>query len=202
MKKIHLFFILFILFSCSESDIEQFDYGEYGQEDIATDASGREYPLLDPYKIYCSGGWGRKFCRFLSRYDETTWTDTENYYSDFSDIKFANFPNQYFISFFNLDKISSYCEGWKLGETTYNGIKWNIEIKKDEVDVFWFEYDYYGSGEEIEYSITYKYEVIDGLLHFSSSEGQSFIFKPSERNYSVDFLDTNEIISLEGCMFD
>ena len=70
------------------------------------------------------------------------------------------------------------------------------------MDVFWFEYDYYGSGEEIEYSITYKYEVIDGLLHFSSSEGQSFIFKPSERNYSVDFLDTNEIISLEGCMFD
>ena len=67
----------------------------------------------------------------------------------------------------------------------------------------WFEYDYYGSSEEIEYSITYKYEVIDGLLHFSSTEGegQTFIFHPSEKKYSEDFLDTDEIIRLEGCLF-
>ena len=32
-----------------------------------------------------------------------------------------------------------------------------------------------------EYTITYKYEVIDGLLHFSNSEDQSFIFHPSKK---------------------
>ena len=202
MKKLFLLFLVFVLFSCSESD-KGIEHPEFGEQDIATDASGLQYPALDPTVLsYCSQGWGRKFCRFLSKYDETIWADTENYYSDFSDIKFSRFNgDQYFISFFNLDSITSYCEGWKLGETTYDGIKWNIDIKKDQEDEFWFEYDYYGSSEEIEYSITYKYEVIDGLLHFSSSEGQTFIFNPSERNYSEDFLDTSEIIKLDGCMF-
>jgi len=178
---------------------------EYGQQDVATDASGLQYPYLDPTVIsYCSPGWGRKFCRFLRKYDETIWADAENYYSDFSDIKFSNFNGDaYFISFFNLDSIASYCEGLKLGETTSDGIKWNIKIKKDQEDVLWFQYDYYGSSEKIEKTITYKYEVIDGLLHFSSTEGegQTFIFHPSERNYSEDSVDTDEIIRLEGCMF-
>ena len=40
---------------------------------------------------------------------------------------------------------------FKLGETTYDGIKWNIRIKKDEWDLFWFDYDYYGFNEEVEY---------------------------------------------------
>ena len=202
MKKLLLLFSFFVLFSCLKRDIE-IEQLEFGQQDIVTDASGLEYPSLDPTVIsYCGQGWGRKFCRFLSKYDGTIWADAENYYSDFSDIKFSKFSNDpYFISFFNLDSIASYCEGWKLGETTYDGIKWNIEIKKDKEDEFWFAYDYYGSSEEIEYSITYKYEVIDGLLHFSSSEGQTFIFNPSERNYTQDFVDTDEIIRLEGCMF-
>ena len=95
----------------------------------------------------------------------------------------------------------SYCDGWKLGETTYNEIRWNIKIKKDEFDVLKFDYEYYGSSAEIEYTITYKYEVIDGLLHFSSTEGQTFIFTPSQRNYTEEFLDTGEIIYLEGCIF-
>ena len=38
----------------------------------------------------------------------------------------------------------------------YDGIKWDNEIKKDEEDVFWFDYDYYVTCDEIEYSITYK----------------------------------------------
>jgi hypothetical protein len=190
------------MFSCLKRDIEV-EQLEYGEQDIATDASGLQYPALDPTVIsYCGPGWGRKFCRFLSKYDGTIWTDTENYYSDFSDIKFSKFSNDpYFISFFNFDSITSYCKGWKLGEATYNGIKWNTEIKKDQADEFWFKYDYYGTSEEIEYSITYKYEVIDGLLHFSSTEGQTLIFYPSERNYSVDSVDTGEIIRLEGCLF-
>ena len=122
----------------------------------------------------------------------------------------------YFISFFNIDNTASYCDGWKLGETTYDGIKWNIRIKKDEWDLFWFDYDYYGFNEEVEYTISYKYEVIDSLLHFSSNKikknnskdlvdtseiDQTFIFSPSEKNYSKDFVDTGEIILSEGCMF-
>jgi len=207
MKKLLLLFLVFVLFSCSErdseSDIQQFESDQSGQQDIVTDAYGVQYPGLEPPAYqYCGPGWGAKMCRFLTKYDGTVWADADNYYSDFSDVKFEKFSSgSHFISFFNLDSITSYCEGWKLGETIYNGIKWNVEIKKDEEDVLWFQYDYYGASEEIEYSITYKYEVIDGLLHFSSSEGQTFIFHPSERNYSEDFLNTNEIIRLEGCMF-
>ena len=198
MKKLLLLFLPFALFSCSESDIEQY---ESGQQNYAIDASGRQYDL-DPLEEYCGPGWGRKFCRFLRKYDGTIWADADNYHSDFSDIKFSNFSyNDYFISFFNIDSTASYCEGWKLGETTYNGIKWNIRIKKDQEDVLWFDYDYYGSSKEIEYTISYKYEVIDGVLNFSSTEGQTFVFNPSERNYSKDSVDTDEIIVLEGCMF-
>lgn len=202
MKKLPLLFLVFVLLSCSESH-KDIEHPEFGEQDFVTDASGVQYPGLDPPSYqYCGPGWGAKFCRFLSKYDGTIWADAENYYSDFSDIKFAKFSSgNHFISFFNLDSIVSYCEGWKLGETTYGGIKWNIEIKRDEEDILWFEYHYYGSSEEIEYTITYKYEVIDGLLHFSSTEGQTFIFHPSERNYSEDFVDTGEIIVLEGCMF-
>ena len=206
MKKLLLLFFFFVLFSCSESVIEQSESGQTVPDewrDVVTDASGREYPFLDPTVVsYCGPGWGRKMCRFLDKYEGTIWADAENYYSDFSDIKFSNFlSDRYFISFFTLDSIASYCEGWKLGETTYDGIKWNIKIKKDEKDALWLGYDYYGSSEEIEYTINYKYEVIDGLLHFSSNDGQTFIFHPSEKNYSEDSVDTDEIIRLEGCMF-
>ena len=200
-KKSLLLILVFILFSCSESD-KGVEHPEFGEQDYATDASGLQYPGLDPPSYqYCGPGWGRKFCRFLTKYDETSWADTENYYSDFSDVRFSRFYDQYFISFFNLDPIASYCEGWKLGENTRDGIKWNIEIKRDEEDILWFDYDYYGSSEEIEYSIVYKYEVIDGLLHFSSSDNQTFIFHPSEKNYTEGILNTEEIIYLQGCMF-
>ena len=63
------------------------------------------------------------------------------------------------------------------------------------------DYDYYGDGDEIEYSITYTYEVIDGLLHFSSTDRQTFILQPSDKNYLNGSIDTDEIIQLEGCTF-
>ena len=100
------------------------------------------------------------------------WADTENYYSNFSDIKFER-NGPVFISFFNIDNDISYCKGWKKRENIYDGIKWFITIKKDEEDVLWFDLDYYGTNQEIEYTITYKYEVIDGLLHFSNTEDQN-----------------------------
>lgn len=208
MKKSLLLFLIFGLFSCTESDIVQVDAGRTLvplpsiPHDTVTDIYGVQYPTLDPSVIYCGPGWGIKMCRFLNKYDGTIWSDADNYYSEFSDIKFSSFSyNRHFISFFKLDTISSYCEGWKLGEETYNGEKWNIEITKDQEDVFWFDYDYYGTSEEIEYTTTYKYEVIDGLLNFSSTDNQSFIFTPSERNYSAGSLETDEIISTIGCLF-
>jgi len=136
---------------------------------------------------------------FLSKHDGTVWADSENYYSAFSDIKFKN--DEYFISFFNIDVTSSYCEGWKKGLTIYDGVKWNIKITKDQEDILWFDYHYYGFSEQIEYTISYKYELVDGTLNFSSSENKTFIFSPSDRNYSKDFIDTAEIIELEGCSF-
>ncbi len=207
MKKLLLLFLLFGLFSCMGKDIEPFEPGQSGQSggqygpNIVTDVYGVQYPSLDPTVIYCGPGWGAKMCHFLHKHDGTVWADAENYYSDFSDIKLSNFWGLHFISFFNLDSTTSYCEGWKLGETTYDGIKWNIKIRKDQEDAFWFDYDYYGSSQEIEYTITYKYEVIDGLLHFSSTDGQAFIFHPSEKNYSENFVGTGEIIESEGCLF-
>ena len=85
-------------------------------------------------------------------------------------------------------------------ENIYDGIKWYITIKKDEEDILWFDLDFYGSSQEIEY-ITYKYEVINGLLHFSNTEDQKFIFHPSDKNYSRKLIDTGEIIEQEGCLF-
>ena len=211
MKKILLLFLFFVVFSCMKSEVTQH---WYENKNAAVDAQGLVYYFLDQSRLdYCSGG-SRKFCRFLDKYDGTIWADAENYYSDFSDIKFSN--NLYFISFYNLDNSASYCEGWKVGETTYDRIKWNIRIKRDEWDLFWFDYDYYGFSEEIEYTISYKYEVIDDLLHFSRTKieknnskdvadtgeiDQTFIFSPSKKNYSKDLVDTGEIIVFEGCMF-
>ena len=197
MKKLFVMSLCIIMFSCFKTDIVQY---VTANTDPYTFASGQQLTGLSASNsVFCNPtGFGRKACKFLSKYDGSIWADAENYYSDFSDIKFLNEP--YFISFFNIDNDISYCKGWKPGKNTYDGIKWNIKIKKDEWDELWFDYDYYGKSDEIEYSITYKYEVIDGLLHFSSTDNQTFIFHPSDKNYSKGFIDTEEIIELEGCM--
>ena len=198
VKKILLLFLFIVTFSCMKSEITQH---WYERKNAAIDAQGLQYYFLDGSRLsYCGGGLGRKFCRFLDKYDGTIWEDVENYYSDFSDIKFE-FHGPVFISFFNIDNQVSYCKGWKRDENIYDGIKWNITFKSAEEDVLWFDFDYYGTSQEIEYTITYKYEVIDGLLHFSNSEDQSFIFHPSDKNYSRELIDTDEIIELEGCIF-
>ena len=175
MKKLPFLFSIFVLYSCLHGeDVEYPKLYPQEEEHIATDASGKEYPGLDPWKIYCGPGWGRKFCRFLGQYDGTKWTDGG------SSITFSNFSgDQTFISFSNLDDIAPYGnKGWKLGETIYGDLKWNIEIKKDQVDVLKFSYDYYGSSEEIEYSTSYEFEVVNGGLILSNN-GQTFTFNPS-----------------------
>ena len=191
MKKSLVALLCILMSSCYKADVVQY---QSWNSDPFTKASGYQVNRLPRQYNSFSGA------RFLSKYDDTMWADTENYYSDFSDIKFERF-GPVFISFFNIDNDVSYCKGWKKEENIYDGIKWFITIKKDEEDVLWFDLDYYGSNQEIEYTITYKYEVIDGLLHFSNTEGQEFIFHPSDKNYSKDIVDTGEIIELEGCMF-
>ena len=194
MKKLLIISLCIIFFSCFKSEIIQY---ETANQNPFTFNTGQQLTSLSASNIdFCVVP---KACKFLSKYDGTIWADAENYYSDFSDIKFLNIA--YFISFFNIDNNASYCKGWKKGENTFDGVKWNIKIIKDEWDEFWFDYDYYGTSDEIEYSITYKYQVIDSLLHFSNTEGQTFIFQPSDKNYSKDFLDTGEIIEQQGCMF-
>ena len=185
----------FFVFSCFKTEIVQF---ETANTDPATFANGQQLPTAPrSYLNYCGAP---KSCKFLLKYDDTFWEDTENYYGDFSDIRFSNYA-QYFISFFKIDRDISYCKGFKKGENTTDEIKWNIKITKDEWDELWFYYDYYGTNDDVEYTITYKYEVIDGLLHFSNTEGQEFIFHPSKKNYSKDFLETGNIIEQEGCNF-
>ena len=204
-----------MMFSCLESDIKEIEDLKATIEKLKSDLENIDVDkedviiLLDSLKSrledlkqqieFDSEISKEGSSPFLSKYDGTIWADSENYYSDFSDIKFSN--NEYFISFFNLGVNASYCEGWKKGETVYDGVKWNIEIKRDEEDIFWFDYEYYGTSQEIEYTILYKYEVIDSLLHFSSSDDENFIFSPSEKNYSKDSIDTSEIIEMEGCTF-
>lgn len=165
-----------VFLSCRpEGDVElYYNPGQYGEEIVATDASGKEYPGLDPYEIYCGPGWGRKFCRFLGKHDGTSWTDSG------SRISFSNFSGaDIFMSFSNIDCIAPYGEGWKVGETIYRGVKWNIKIKRDEEDVLWVGYEYYGTGDEVEYSVTYKFEVTNSTLTFSSTDGQTLIFSLS-----------------------
>ena len=191
MKKSLVALLCILMSSCYKADVVQY---QSWNSDPFTKASGYQVNRLPRQYNSFSGA------RFLSKYDDTMWADTENYYSDFSDIKFERF-GPVFISFFNIDNDVSYCKGWKKEENIYDGIKWFITIKKDEEDVLWFDLDYYGSNQEIEYTITYKYEVIDGLLHFSNTEGQEFIFHPSDKKYSRELIDTGEIIEQEGCLF-
>ena len=191
MKKLLAISVSILIFSCIKTDIIQHDTWNL---DPFTKVSGYQVNrLARQYNVFRPG-------IFLNKYDETMWADTENYYSDFSDIKFE-FHGPVFISFFNIDNEVSYCKGWKKDENIYDGKKWNITFKKAEEDVLWFDYDYYGTSQEIEYTITYKYEIIDGLLHFSNTEGQKFIFHPSDKNYTRELIDTDEIIEQEGCRF-
>ena len=191
MKRLLLIPFFTIMFSCFKTEIVQY---ETWNRNPVTKESGLQVNSIQAQNFKFDGG------KFLYKYDETMWADTENYFSSFFDIKFeGNGP--VFISFFNIDNEVSYCKGWKKGENTYEEKKWNIKMKNDEWDILWFDYEYYGTSQEIEYTITYKYEVIDGLLHFSSSDNQTFIFSASDKNYSKGLIDTGEIIEQEGCLF-
>ena len=127
----------FLISSCFKTDVRQY---ESWNQDPFTKTSGYQDNRLPKQYNSFSGA------RFLSKYDDTMWADTVNYYSDFSDIKFER-SGPVFISFFNIDNDVSYCKGWKKEENIYDGIKWYITIKKDEEVILWFDLDYYGTGQ-------------------------------------------------------
>jgi len=142
-------------------------------------------------------------CRFLRKYDGTTWVAFGNGESYLPDVSFSNFSGTpYFISFFSLDTSVSICRGWKLGESnSSDGSKYTVDIRQDDLEVFSFVYRYYGFDDMLDSTTVYKYEVIDGLLLFSSSDGREGTFQPSTRTYSRDSLNTEEIVKREGCFF-
>ena len=68
----------FFVFSCFKTEIVQF---ETANTDPATFANGQQLPTAPrSYLNYCGAP---KSCKFLLKYDDTFWEDTENYYGDF-----------------------------------------------------------------------------------------------------------------------
>ena len=72
-------FIQTLMLSCYKTNVVQY---ETWNQDPATKVSGLQ---INAVQRQYNGGSGKKF---LSKYDETMWADTENYFSSFSDIKF------------------------------------------------------------------------------------------------------------------
>ena len=137
MKKIFLASLCLIHFTCYKTDVIQ--HGTANLDPRQWASGGQINSLSQQYNVFCGGV---KTCKFLYKYDDSMWADTDNYYSDFSDIKFKR-GGPVFISFFNINNDVSYCKGWKGDENVYDGIKWNITFKTNEEDVLWFDYDYY-----------------------------------------------------------
>ena len=79
MLRLFILFLCLSMFSCYKTNVVQY---ETWNQDPFTKASGYQVNLLPRQYNSFSGA------RFLSKYDDTMWTDTENYYSNFSDIKF------------------------------------------------------------------------------------------------------------------
>ena len=121
------YFVVFsslLAFSCYKTNVVQH---ENWNKDPATKESGYQVSILPRQYNVFNGN------RFLRKYDDTMWADTENYYSDFSDIKFKR-GGPVFISFFNINNDVSYCKGWKGDENVYDGIKWNITFKTNNIN--------------------------------------------------------------------
>ena len=122
IKNYILFFLCFILLSCLESDIKEIEDLKATIEKLKSDLENIDVDkedviiLLDSLKSRLedlkqqieleTDKSEEKVSPFLSSHDGTIWADSENYYSDFSDIKFSN--SEYFNSFFNIGVNASY----------------------------------------------------------------------------------------------
>ena len=93
MKRLLLIPFCTIMFSCFKTEIVQY---ETWNRNPLTKESGLQVNSIQAQNFKFDGG------KFLYKYDETMWADSENYFSSFYDIKFeGNGP--VFISFFNID---------------------------------------------------------------------------------------------------
>ena len=90
MKKILLLIPFFVISSCFKSDIVQ---SQTANTDPASMHNGQVYPNSPrSYTNFCAVP---KNCKFLFKYDHTFWSDTENYSSDFSSVRFLNLNNNF-----------------------------------------------------------------------------------------------------------
>ena len=204
VKKLFPLLLPLALFACWAGDPEPVvpdRSGPAASPYVVTDVYGRKYPTLDPSKIYCGPGWGAKMCHFLYHHDETVWTNPAGTSSDYPDIKFSNFTSPFFIAFLRVDSTAFRCESWQLGETNLGGSKWAVVIRKDRENMLWFDYTYFGSGAEGERTTTYKFERIDGLLHFSSTDGRSLVYHPSDKDYAALAAAADEVLVVGECLF-
>ena len=81
MLRLFILFLCLSMFSCYKADVVQ--YQTWNQDPLTKESGYQVNRLQRQYNVFDGG-------RFLYKYDDTMWTDTENYYSDFSDIKFKN----------------------------------------------------------------------------------------------------------------
>ena len=72
-------FSCLVMISCYKTNVVQY---ETWNQDPTTKVSGLQINAVQRQYNVVSGK------KFLSKYDETMWADTENYFSSFSDIKF------------------------------------------------------------------------------------------------------------------
>ena len=173
------------LLGCSESDnddIQPQPPAPTSCVNVVTDAYGRKYPSLEPpASQYCGPGWGRKMCRFLRAHDGTEWVDDGSGGHFLPDVTFSNFSGTpYFITFSSQQPDGPAFDGLKLGESTAaDGTEYTVAIRQDDEGVFSFVYRNYGRTGDLKYTVVHKYELVDELLHFSSSDGRQGIFRPS-----------------------
>ena len=74
------------MFSCQKTDVIQY---QTANTDPATFANGQQLSIRPrTYLNYCGA---TKPCKFLFKYYDIFRTDTDNYYSEFSDIRFLNY---------------------------------------------------------------------------------------------------------------
>ena len=81
MLRLLILLLCLSIFSCYKADVVQ--YQTWNQDPLTKESGYQVNRLQRQYNVFDGG-------RFLYKYDDSMWTDTENYYSDFSDIKFKN----------------------------------------------------------------------------------------------------------------
>ena len=78
MKKIFVASLCLIHFTCYKTDVIQ--HGTANLDPRQWASGGQITSLSQQYNVFCGGV---KTCKFLYKYDDSMWADTDNYYSEF-----------------------------------------------------------------------------------------------------------------------